>query len=106
MDKKFNYAESAHRIFGTIAKIEIRDVENLQSLMDQFEHIRLKEGFVLDAYYSGCMNSGHYKLYARHREAAEPFVYSAYQPDSCPTTTIGEHIDYMGRYPDEEEEIL
>lgn len=106
MNKKINYAESAHRILGTLEKIELHNVENLQSLMDQFEHIRLKDRFVLDAYYSSRMNGGHYTLYARHRDAAEPFVYSAYQPASYPTTKIGEKIDFGGHYEDEEEEEI
>ena len=52
------------------------------------------------------MNGGHYTLYARHREASEPFVYSAYQLASCPTTKIGEKIDFGGHYEDEEEEEI
>ena len=103
MCKGINYAESAHGIIGAIKEANLSQARNLQSFMEKFEHIRMREGYILDAYYSGCHWGAHYNLYARRNDASEPFIYSAYQAISTPLDEISKNIDYI-EYEDEEEE--
>ena len=100
MGQTINYAESTRKLLGFIKDINLEDVENLQCYMDKFDHIRMQKGFILDAFYTSALNGGHYQLYARREDASEPFVYSAYQKPSNPSTKIGENIDFK-EYEDE-----
>ena len=101
MGQKINYAESARKLLGFIKDINLKDVENLQCYMDNFDHIRMRKGFILDAFYTSTLNGGDYQLYARREDASEPFVYSAYQKASNPSTKISENTSYTGVYEDE-----
>lgn len=76
MTTKINYAEIAQRIFGKLKEINVEKGESLLPFMEQFEHLKLREGFVLDAYYTGEFHGGHYELYARNRDISEPFIES------------------------------
>ena len=100
MGQKINYAESARKLLGFIKDINLKDVENLQCYMDNFDHIRMRKGFILDAFYTSTLHGGDYQLYARREDASEPFVYSAYQKASNPSTKISEITSYTGVYED------
>ena len=100
MKEEINYAASARKLLGIIKDIDLKNVENLQCYMDNFDHIRMRKGFVLDAFYEGERWGASYQLYARKENASEPFVYSAYQKPSNPSTKIGENIDFK-EYEDE-----
>lgn len=76
MKTDINYAESARRILGKLKEIDMKKGECLQPFMEQFEHIKLKDGFVLDAYYTGDFHGGCYKFYARSKDISEPFIES------------------------------
>ena len=76
MTTEINYAESAHRILGKLKEIDVTKGESLQPFMEQFEHIKLKDGFVLDAYYTGSSHGGCYEFYARHKYILEAFIES------------------------------
>ena len=100
MGQSINYAESARKLLGILKDIRLNDVENLQCYMDNFDHIRMRKGFVLDAFSEGERWGANYQLYARREDASEPFIYSAYQKPSNPSTKIGENIDF-NEYEDE-----
>ena len=53
MKEEINYAASARKLLGIIKDIDLKNVENLQCYMDNFDHIRMRKGFVLDAFYKG-----------------------------------------------------
>ena len=76
MTTEINYAESAHRILGKLKEIDVTKGESLQPFMEQFEHIKLKDGFVLDIYYTGDFHGGCYKFYARNKDIVEVFIES------------------------------
>lgn len=73
MTDEINYAASARRIFGAIKAIDIKKGESLQPFMEQFEHIRLRNGFVLDAFKCGDLDDARYRFYARKDDASEPY---------------------------------
>ena len=65
MTTDISYAEIAHRILGKLKEINVENGESLQPFWEQFEHLKLKEGFILDAYLQGNRHAAHYELYAR-----------------------------------------
>ena len=73
MTIEINYAESAHRIFGKLKEIDVEKGESLQPFMELFEHIKLRDGFVLDAYKQGNWHAAHYEFYARNLDIEEVF---------------------------------
>lgn len=73
MADEINYAASARRIFGAIKAIDIKKGESLQPFMEQFEHIWLRDGFVLDAFKCGDLDDASYRFYARKDDASEPY---------------------------------
>ena len=76
MINEINYAEIAHRILGKLKEIDVEKGESLQPFMEQFEHLRLRDGFMPDAYYTGEFHGGHYEFYARNKKISEPFIES------------------------------
>lgn len=76
MTTEINYAESARRILGKLKEIDEKNRESLQPFMEQFAHIKLKDGFVLDIYYTGDFHGGCYKFYARNKDIVEVFIES------------------------------
>ena len=73
MTTEINYAESAQRVFGKLKEIDVEKGESLQPFMEQFEHIKLRDGFVLDAYEQGSWHAAHYEFYARRPDIEEIF---------------------------------
>ena len=61
---RINYAEIAYRILGKLKAIDV-ELEALHSFWEQFEHLKLKDGYKLDVYYMGSHLGGHYELYGR-----------------------------------------
>ncbi len=75
MSKHIN-AETAHRVVRAIRRqVDFDKYDNLQVLMEQFSHIRLREGYVLDAFEAGEFLGSNYQLYARPHDAAERVPY-------------------------------
>ena len=50
MTTEINYAEIANRIFGKLKEIDVKNGESLHLFWKQFEHLKLRDGFVLDSY--------------------------------------------------------
>ena len=73
MTNDIDYAASARRVLDAIKKIDIESGERLQPFMEQFEHIKLRDGFVLDAFKCGNDHAAHYEFYARKEDASEPY---------------------------------
>ena len=71
-----NYPESAKRAFATIKKLDIDNGESLYTFWMLFKHLRLKDEYELDAYYTGNSHGGCYKFYARHKDIVEVFIES------------------------------
>ena len=73
MTNEINYAEIAHRILGKLKEIDVAKGESLQPFMEQFEHLKLKEGFVFDVYQTGTTHGSNYQFYARNIDVEEIF---------------------------------
>jgi hypothetical protein len=76
MTTEINYSEIANRIFGKLKEIDVKNGESLHLFWEQFEHLKLRDGFVIDSYYTGEFHGGHYKFYARNWSISEPFIES------------------------------
>jgi hypothetical protein len=76
MTTEINYSEIANRIFGKLKEIDVKNGESLNLFWEQFEHLKLRDGFVLDSYYTGEFHGGHYEFYARNESISEPFIES------------------------------
>ena len=76
MTNEINYSEIAHRILGKLKKLDIDNGESLYTFWMLFKHLRLKDEYELDAYYTGNSHGGCYKFYARHKDILEVFIES------------------------------
>lgn len=68
-------AETAHRVVAAIKQINFEKYDNIQGVMEQFRHIRLREGYVLDAFNDADFYGARYKLYARRIDADKELYY-------------------------------
>lgn len=66
-------AETAHSVVAAIKQIKFEEYDNIQGVMEQFRHIRLREGYVLDAFKVGGFLGSNFQLYARHKDANQEF---------------------------------
>lgn len=73
MTTEINYSEIANRIFGKLKEIDVKNGESLHLFWEQFEHLKLRDGIVLNSYYTGEFHGGHYEFYARNESISEPF---------------------------------
>lgn len=80
MSKHIN-AEAAHRVVAAIRQINFEKYDNIQGVMEQFNHIRLRDDYVLDAFKVGGFLGSHYQLYARHKDANQEFECSQVEID-------------------------
>lgn len=65
MDTRQLLADEAKEYVNAIKAIDFKNFDDLQDLMKALPHVKLRDGYVLDAYYAGDMSFGaEMKLYA------------------------------------------
>lgn len=104
---KNTFAVSAHLFERVVRKIDFDTFDDLQHLMIAFPHVRMREGFKLDAYMAGSKQNAVMKLYARALKTTSRYMPVDKEEMDSPSGSINwGHIDLWGNSPDEKKEVI
>lgn len=67
-------AQTAVRIREKIRQFNFNHYDDLSAIMTEFEHMRMRENFVLDAFPEGDLLGSTTRIYAKRIDATDEFI--------------------------------